>query len=98
MVGYKSDIDADSIKRKARGTVYERSANGIVSASAGGFTHDLDSRDIAPGAPVMDESTGVIIGMHAQSARNTMITMNDWLETTIKSEMQQQQQREARAN
>ncbi|GFE90231.1 hypothetical protein [Steroidobacter agaridevorans] len=97
MVGYKSDIDADSVKRKARGTVYERRANGIVNSSAGGFTHDLDSRDIAPGAPLMDESTGVIIGMHAQSARNTMITMNDWLETTIKGEMQQQQQREARA-
>ena len=95
MVGYKSDIDADSIKRKARGTVYERRENGIVSSSAAGFTHDLDSRDIAPGAPVIDETTGVIVGMHAQSARNTMITMNDWLEKTIKSEMQQQ--REARA-
>jgi hypothetical protein len=95
MVGYKSDIDSDSIKRKARGTVYERRANGIVNSSAGGFTHDLDSRDIAPGAPVLDETTGVIVGMHAQSARNTMITMTDWLETTIKSEMQQQ--REAHA-
>jgi hypothetical protein len=94
MVGYKSDIDADSIKRKARGTVYERRANSIVSASTGGFTHDLDSRDIAPGAPLIDETTGVIVGMHAQSARNTMITMTDWLETTLKSEMQQQ--REAR--
>lgn len=98
MVGYKSDIDADSVKRKARGTVYERRANSIVSSSAGGFTHDMDSRGIAPGAPVIDESTGVIIGMHAQSARNTMITMNDWLETTLRSEMKQQEQREARAN
>jgi hypothetical protein len=67
-------------------------------SGAGGFTHDMDSRDIAPGAPVIDESTGVIIGIHAQSARNTMITMNDWLESTLRSEMQQQQQREARAN
>jgi len=96
MIGYKSDIDSDSIKRKARGTVYERRENGIVTSSAGGFTHDLDSRGIAPGAPVIDETTGVIVGMHAQSTRNTMITMNDWLETTIKAEMQQQ--REARAN
>jgi hypothetical protein len=96
MVGYKSDIDADSVKRKARGTVYEQRANSIVSSNAGGFTHDMDSRDIAPGAPVIDESTGVIIGMHAQSARNTMITMNDWLESTLRTEMQQQ--REARAN
>jgi hypothetical protein len=97
MVGYKSDIDADSVKRKARGTVYEQRANGIVSSrTGGGFTHDMDSRDIAPGAPVIDESTGVIIGIHAQSARNTMITMNDWLEATLRTEMQQQ--REARAN
>lgn len=96
MIGYKSDIDADSIKRKARGTVYERSANAIVSSDAGGFTHDLDSRDISPGAPLIDETTGVIVGMHAHSVRNTMITMTDWLETTLKSEMQQQ--REARAN
>lgn len=96
MVGYKSDIDADSIKRKARGTVYERRADGLVASTAGGFTHDLDSRDIAPGAPLIDESTGVIIGIHAQSARNTMITMNDWLEATLRTEMQQQ--REARAN
>lgn len=96
MIGYKNDIDADSIKRKARGTVYERRANSIVNSSVGGFTHDLDSRDISPGAPVLDETTGVIIGIHAQSARNTMITMTDWLETTLKSEMQQQQ-REARA-
>lgn len=102
MIGYKSDIDSDSIKRKARGMVYEQRANGIVSANAGGFTHDMDSRDIAPGAPVIDESTGVIIGIHAHSARNTMITMNDWLESTLRSEMKQQaepeQQREARAN
>lgn len=99
MVGYKSDLDSDSVKRKARGTVYEHRANGIVSSSAVGFTHDMDSRGIAPGAPVIDESTGVIIGIHAQSARNTMITMNDWLESTLRAEMQQQeQQREARAN
>jgi hypothetical protein len=96
LVGYKSDIDSDSVKRKARGTVYAQRANSIVSSSSGGFTHDMDSRDIAPGAPVIDESTGVIIGIHAQSARNTMITMNDWLEATLRTEMQQQ--REARAN
>jgi hypothetical protein len=79
MVGYKSDIDADSTKRKARGTVYESRENGIVSSSVGGFTHDMDSRGIAPGAPVIDESTGVIIGMHALTDRNTIITINDWL-------------------
>jgi hypothetical protein len=104
MVGYKSDIDADSIKRKARGTVYERRKDGIVvSSNAAGFTHDMDSRDIAPGAPVIDETTGVIIGIHTQpdASHNTMITMNDWLEATIRSEMQarrETQATEARAN
>jgi hypothetical protein len=102
LIGYKSDIDSDSIKRKARGMVYERRANGIVGSTGSGFTHDMDSRDIAPGAPVIDETTGVIIGIHAHSGRNTMITMNDWLESTLRSEMKQQgepeQQREARAN
>ena len=103
MIGYKNDIDADSIKRKAIGTVYERRENGIVVSSAAGFTHDMDSRDIAPGAPVIDETTGVIIGIHTQpdAARNTMITMNDWLEATIRSEIQarrESQATEARAN
>lgn len=103
MIGYKNDIDADSIKRKASGTVYERRENGVVISSASGFTHDLDSSDIAAGAPVIDESTGVIIGIHTQpdASRNTMITMNDWLEATIRSEMQarrESQATEARAN
>ncbi|MET0534092.1 MAG: trypsin-like peptidase domain-containing protein [Steroidobacter sp.] len=103
MIGYKSDIDSDSIKRKARGTVYERRENGLVISNAGGFTHDMDSRDIAAGAPVIDETTGVIIGIHTQPdpSRNTMITMNDWLEATIRTEMQARQENrsaEARAN
>jgi hypothetical protein len=103
MVGYKSDIDADSVKRKARGTVYERRENGIVVSGTVGFTHDMDSRDIAAGAPVIDETTGVIIGIHTQpdASRNTMITMNDWLEATIRSEIQVRRETpatEARAN
>ena len=75
----------------------------MVVTSAAGFTHDMDSRDIAAGAPVIDETTGVIIGIHTQpdTSRNTMITMNDWLEATIRSEMQlrrEAQATEARAN
>ena len=51
----------------------------------------MDSRGIAPGAPVIDERTGVIIGIHTRlpSRRNSMITMNDWLEATLRSEIQQ---------
>jgi Trypsin-like peptidase domain len=83
MVGFRSDVESDTVKLKARGHVYEGS-------QAAGFAHDIDSRDIAPGAPVVDERTGVIIGIHnrLQSNRNTMITMNDWLEATLRSEIQ----------
>jgi hypothetical protein len=83
MVGFRADAESDTVKLKARGTVYEGS-------QTGGFAHDIDSRDIAPGAPVVDERTGVIIGIHNRSPsnRNTMITMNDWLEATLRSEIQ----------
>ena len=91
MVGFKSDA-SDTVKRKAQGTVYERSAAGVTISSLAGFTHDMDSRGIAAGAPVIDERSGVIIGMHTRlgSGRNTMITMNDWLEATLRTEMQAQ--------
>jgi hypothetical protein len=92
MVGFKSDIDTDTVKRKSRGTVYERNADGIAVSNLAGFTHDMDSRGIAAGAPVIDERSGVIIGIHTRlaSSRNTMITMNDWLEATLRLEMQAQ--------
>ena len=96
MIGFNSSLDDDTVKRKTRGMVYERTANGVAISSMAGFTHDMDSHDIASGAPVIDENTGVIIGVHTQwlqtvahttTARNTMITMNDWLERTLRSEM-----------
>lgn len=99
MIGFNSDMDGDAMKSKRRGTVYERKANGIAISNLAGFMHDMDSRGIAAGAPVIDERTGVIIGIHttwqqstpntrALAARNTMITMNDWLESTLRQEMQ----------
>ena len=94
MVGYRADIGWATIKRKARGLAYERGGQGKSAPSVARFTHDMDSRGIAPGAPVIDERTGVIIGIHtrlpAQSngTGNGMITMNDWLETTLRSEIQ----------
>ena len=91
MVGYRADIGWATIKRKARGMAYERSADSKSAASVASFTHDMDSRGIAPGAPVIDERTGVIIGIHTRlpARRNAMITMSDWLETTLRSEIQQ---------
>lgn len=94
MVGFRADIDTGTVKLKTRGRVYDRKANGLSVSNFAGFTHDMDARDIAAGAPVIDERSGVIIGVHTQgrsrsgAAHNTMITMNEWLETTLKSEMQ----------
>jgi hypothetical protein len=87
MVGYRADISWSTSKRKARGMAYERHADGLSVAR---FTHDMDSRGIAPGAPVIDERTGVIIGIHTHlpARGNGMITMNDWLESTLRSEIQ----------
>lgn len=88
MVGYRADIGWSTSKRKARGMAYESSVKGVSVAE---FTHDMDSRGIAPGAPVIDERTGVIIGIHTHlpARGNGMITMNDWLESTLRSEIQQ---------
>ena len=94
MVGYRADIGWATTKRKARGLAYERGGEGKSAPSVARFTHDMDSRGIAPGAPVIDERTGVIIGIHTRlpakdkNMGNGMITMTDWLETTLRSEIQ----------
>ncbi|MFL6577328.1 MAG: hypothetical protein ACJ8MR_11980 [Povalibacter sp.] len=98
MVGFRNDLESDPLKSKSRGTVYERKADGISLGSLEGFTHDIDARGIAAGAPVIDERSGVIIGIHtiktqlsasgSSTQRNTMIIMNEWLEQTLRVEMQ----------
>ena len=94
MVGFNSDIDTGTVKLKTKGRVYERKSNVLSASTLAGFMHDMDARNIAPGAPVIDERSGVIIGVHTQgrtqggAARNTMITMNEWLEATLRTEMQ----------
>lgn len=92
MVGFRSDIASDTVKRKARGTAYERTADRAALPGLVDFTHDMDAHGIAPGAPVIDERSGVIIGIHMRlpTDRNVMLTMNDWLETTLRSEMRSQ--------
>jgi hypothetical protein len=94
MVGYKADIGWATIKRKATGQAYELGGESKSAAKAARFTHDMDARGIAPGAPVIDERTGVIIGIHTRlpgrgkSMDNGMIIMTDWLESTLRSEIQ----------
>jgi hypothetical protein len=96
MIGFSSQ-DADTLKRKTQGNVYARNSTALAN-NPWGFTHDMDSRGIASGAPVVDERSGVIIGLHTEVSaaeraasgvdRNTMITMNEWLEKALRTEME----------
>ena len=95
MIGFRRDMESDPMKSKGRGNVYEHSAGGRPLVNLEGFAHDIDASGIAAGAPVIDERTGVIIGIHTLpsepgmgATRNTMITMNEWLEQTLRAEMQ----------
>jgi hypothetical protein len=99
MVGFKDMMYSDTFKQKKRGRVYGESL-GATEPLLGAFMHDMDSLHIAAGAPVIDERTGVIIGIHTRmdQSSNTMITMNDWLEATIRTELQTTSQEAARAN
>lgn len=107
MIGLRTDLESDPLKSKSRGTVYERKGKNLLLSSLTGFIHDMDARSIAAGAPVIDERTGVIIGIHTLSSpggpdrlvttHNTMITMNEWLEQTLRTEMQATAKMEATA-
>lgn len=109
MIGFTTDMDTDTFKRKSRGMVYERDTGkkrALTPAVADIFTHDMDAVDLASGAPVLDERSGVIIGVHTSlmpstlqataehtpvahtpTARNALITMNSWLENTLRTEI-----------
>ena len=95
MIGFRRDMESDPLKKKGRGNVYEHGIAGSPLMNLEGFAHDIDASGIAAGAPVIDERTGVIIGIHTLSSepgmggvRNTMITMNEWLEQTLRAVMQ----------
>jgi hypothetical protein len=64
MIGLDQGLDGDTVKRKSSGTAFAQKARKAKSLPGGIFTHDMDSRGIAPGAPVIDAATGVIIGVH----------------------------------
>lgn len=88
MVGFKELAHADTFRHKKNGRVYGATFE-AVDTTPGAFTHDMDSLEITAGAPVMDERTGIIIGIHTRLGQrgNAMITMNDWLEATIRAEL-----------
>ena len=96
MIGFRRDMSAGAVKRKSRGIAYEH-ADEFVSSGLAGFIHDMDLRGIAAGSPIIDERTGVIIGIHTRlpGSHNAMITMNPWLEATLRQELQVRDARRA---
>jgi hypothetical protein len=93
LVGFSSSGAADPLKRKVTGHVYPWSSRNCVR-----FTHDIDSRNLAPGAPLIDARDGVVIGLHTRlpgrrtdsgctTRGNAMIPMNQWLESAIRAEI-----------
>jgi Trypsin-like peptidase domain len=94
LVGYRRDLGADALKRKSRGRVYPHPRKDCVR-----FTHDVDSRNVAPGAPLIDVRDNVVIGIHTRLGNwlndpqecgtrgNAMIVMSEWLEQTLRAEI-----------
>jgi Trypsin-like peptidase domain len=94
LVGYRRDLGADALKRKSRGRVYPHPRKDCVR-----FTHDVDTRNVAPGAPLIDVRDNVVIGIHTRLGNwlngrqecgtrgNAMIVMSEWLERTLRTEI-----------
>lgn len=94
LVGYGADLDVNAVRRKVRGQVYPRPGRSCVR-----FTHDIDARDIAPGAPLIDVRDNVVIGIHnrlsassprrapCRSGGNAMLVMSEWLEQALRAEI-----------
>jgi hypothetical protein len=94
LIGYGADLASDAVKRKVRGRVYPSSGNSCVR-----FTHDIDARNVASGAPVIDIQDNVVIGLHSRlqarlrgptrcrAAGNALIVMSEWLEQTLRAEI-----------
>jgi hypothetical protein len=90
VVGFQQATFPETIKLKQRGHVLGtgRGAEAIARTIA----RAMDACEIAAGAPIIDERSGIVIGIHAQSALPesslpTVITMNDWLEATLRAEL-----------
>jgi hypothetical protein len=96
LVGFEEAAFPETIKLKKRGHILETDRG--VDAVARAFAQGIDSRPIAAGAPIIDEQSGVTIGVHtvfeAQSSRQpAMATMNDWLEATLRAELRKPAER-----
>jgi len=95
IVGFSRDMGVDPLKRRLRGHVYPRPGKSCVK-----FAHDVNSQQISSGAPLIDRRDGVVIGIHnhlraALQSRssgcadrgNAMLLMNQWLERTLRAEI-----------
>lgn len=102
MIGFPTDLSADVRKRKLRGSVYRWLGSRRAVPSVAGLMHDMDSRNMAAGAPVLDRRDGVVIGIHIRvpanttfggntervaRRRNAMIVMSEWLRRTLRAEI-----------
>lgn len=109
LIGFRADPDFEPLKHKRSGTLFEGSGKRITS----GFPrmiHDIDTRGLASGAPLLDQRDGVVIGIHAKVLsegssltaagsrrvqRNAMLVMSQWLERVLRAEISQLHERDA---
>jgi V8-like Glu-specific endopeptidase len=64
VVGYHHDVPNPSAKRKTFGTVYDKRPTDVGGTTPNLYIHDIDTNGAASGAPVINVSTGKIIGLH----------------------------------
>ena len=95
LIGFSREVGVDPLKRRRRGNVYPRPGNSCVK-----FAHDVNSQAISSGAPLIDRRDGVVIGIHSNlrgvlpsggtdcaDRGNAMLLMNQWLERTLRAEI-----------
>lgn len=105
VIAFQADMDANTMKTKARGVVYPTAS--AASQRPELYSHDIAVRGIAAGAPVINSKTGAIIGLcpdlsvstspqhSAPAAVNDLVPMNAWLETTLRAELKMGKARNA---
>lgn len=95
LIGFSPEFATDPQQRRLRGRVYPRPESGCVK-----FSHDIKSRLISSGAPLIDPRDGVVIGIHnylrkqpanaaggCKDRGNAMLLMSDWLAHTLRAEI-----------
>lgn len=104
LIGFRSDPDFEPLKHKRSGTLFAGDVGNMLSSDLPRLMHDVDTRGLASGAPLLDQRDGVVIGIHARVAnkaslpaaagsmparRNAMLVMTEWLERVLRAEISQ---------